>query len=155
MATYKILNRISMTAQGIDIEAKQGPAADAKTKEYEVTVTGTCHKLIGVVAADSEAVVFDDSVDVPATWDKLFFWASGNVQLQLLCAVSDVVVQVTAYEPFTMSLGELLAASGTTLGGTTATGTLTADATLTDIKKIVVRNTAGADNVNWVAVIVD
>lgn len=150
MSTINTVNTITMDSQGITIAAKQGAASASAATALSTTVTGTVHKLIGTVGNAAAVTMYDAVTDVPATWDKLFFWCDQNVHLQLVDNASTgthVTIAVNALDPFTMSDGDLLAAASETL-------ITNATTTLLSITQIVIGNSSG-NTANFVLILVD
>jgi hypothetical protein len=147
LATLKITNAISLTSQGVLTEGKQGTAANPATTPYELTVTGTVHKRIGTAADEAETLIYDSTVDFPATWDYLFFWCDQSVQLNLVTSATGFTVEVTQYQPFVLSSQKILGQADAT--------NLAAQATTTVIDEITMGNYDADATCNYVLILVD
>lgn len=149
MATLEIVNNFSLAAQGVTAAGKQGSADDNFADAFEVTVSGTYHKLVGSLATAAVAVVYDDDDDFPADWDYLYYWADQVSYVQLVGSGSNVVFKVAAKQPFVLpGYDSLLAAANTTAitGGS--------EPTLTDIDQVVVGNYSG-NTMNYLFCVID
>ena len=76
MATLSITNNFSLDSQGVVDTGKQGASTSAFTDPFDITVTGTIHRVKGVLATASVVTVYDDDNDVPADWDYLWYVAN-------------------------------------------------------------------------------
>src|SRR5262245_13014743 len=102
MATLSIINSFELDSLGLIDFGKQGLAASAITDEYDISVTGTIHRVKGVLATATVVTVYDDDNDVPIDWDYLFFWCDVTMYLQLIGSAGNVTHKVAAYQPFVL-----------------------------------------------------
>ncbi len=135
-ATLNITNFFSMVSQGREISGKQGAATDDPKSPLPLTVDGLSNLQIGTLATATVATLFD-SDDFPATFVYLFFWSDQDCYIQLIGSGSNVIIPITAEVPFTLAIGQLLAAANTSkiTGGS--------EPTLTNIASVVIGNYSG------------
>jgi hypothetical protein len=149
MATLSIVNNFSLDSQGRTRTGKQGDDEAAFDTAMDVTVSGTCHEVIGSLATASIVTVYDDDNDVPADWDYLYFWSDQDCYIQIIGSGTNVIFKVEANVPFVLpGFDTMLAAADTTAitGGT--------EPTLTDIDSIVIGNYSG-NTMNFQFVVID
>lgn len=149
MATLSITNNLELTSQGVTTDAKQGLAASPLAEPFDITVSGTVHKVIGSLPTATVRIVYDDDDDAPADWDYLYFWADQICSIQIVGSGSNVIHRVAAYQPFVLpGYGTMLAAANTTImdGGT--------EPTLTDIDTVAIGNYSG-NTMNYVFLVID
>ena len=149
MATLSIVSNFSLDSQGRIKTGKQGAIADDPTTPFDITVTGTCHYVEGVLATAAVVTAYDDDDDVPADWDYLYFWADQIVYIQIIGPTMNVVFKVQAQVPFWLpGFDSMVAAANATAiaGG--------AEPTMSDIDSIVVGNYSGT-SANWLLAIID
>jgi hypothetical protein len=116
MATLNIINNFDMTAQGVTVSGKQGAVADSSADPLAVTVSGLDKSMTGQLATATVATLFDSSVDLPATFAYLFFWADQITYLQIVGSGSNVIHKVAATQPFVLpGYNKILAAASTSL----------------------------------------
>lgn len=149
MATLTINNNYELVAQGLTSSGKQGLAASTLETPYDITVTGTEHKVIGSLATATVRTVYDDDDDAPADFDYLYFWADQICYIQIIGSGSNVIIKLAACQPFVLpGYNLILAAANTTIitGGSEPTGT--------DIDSIVIGNYSG-NTMNFVFAVID
>lgn len=125
-ATLEIINNFTLTSNGVESVGKQGAAADAITDAYSaatsptsLTISGTDKRMKGSLATATVNLLYDSSVDFPATFDYLFLWADQTCYIQIVGSSTNAVFKIGACLPFTLSgYGSILAAAN----GTAITG---------------------------------
>lgn len=149
MATLSITNNLELSSQGITTDAKQGLTTSTLAEPYDITVTGTVHKVIGSLATAAVTTVYDDDNDTPADWDYLYFWADQICYIQIIGSGSNAIFKIAPYQPFVLpGYDVILAAADTTAitGGAEPSGT--------DIDSIVIGNYSG-NTMNYVFAVID
>ena len=149
MSTLSIVSNFSLDSQGRLKTGKQGAIADADTDPFDVTVTGTCHYVEGVLATAAVATAYDDDDDVPTDWDYLYFWGDQILYIQIIGPTMHVVFKVAATVPFWLpGYDSLVAAANATAitGGT--------EPTMSDIDSIVIGNYSGT-SANYLLALID
>ena len=137
MANVNTTVIIEVSGHGTFTLGKHGAAADSIHTPHVTSVTGSLHERRGSVIASSSALLYEaassDSGDLPATWNKLFFWCDVACHLQLieLGTPTNVIFNIDANDPFILSGGALLAAASNSVITNTTT-------TLVAIDKIVI-----------------
>ena len=124
--TLKILNSFTLDSNGIETIGKQGAIADALTDKYSLatsptslTISGTSKYMKGSLATATVNLLYDSSVDFPATFDYGFLWADQDSYIQVIGSSTNAVYKVGAQVPFVIpGYGKILAAAN----GTAITG---------------------------------
>lgn len=138
-ATLSIVNNFDLSAQGLDITGKQGAATAAFATAYDITVTGTCHRVIDAIPTATVRTAYDASTDFPATFAYVHYWADQITYVQIVSSATNATFKIAAYQPFVLpGYGTILAAANTTLitGGS--------EPTLAAVAKIAVGNYSGS-----------
>lgn len=120
-----ILDNFELTdVDGGTIAGKQGEAGDSASTPFEWSlsgspfsaspaVAGAVKPLIGTLATATILKVYDSSIDVPATWDFLWFKSDQDCYIQLITAATEVRIKVSAGVPFKLSKQSIIASAGT------------------------------------------
>ncbi len=148
-ATLSVVNYFELVTQGLTFSGKQGLPASLPSDVFDITVTGTCHPIMGTLATAGAVTVYDDDDDVPTGFDYLFFWSDQICYLQLITASGSVVHRVAAYTPFVLpGYGTVLANTSTTpiAGG--------AEPATVDIDSVVIGNYSGT-SMNYFFAVID
>ena len=118
---------------------KQGAAINHKLAPLLVTVDGTAHEFAGAVATAAAVTIYDATLHTPTSWDVGLFWCDQTVHLQLIdvnSTGSNVVLNITATQPFRIPSTLVAAANETAItNGTT---------TLRQVDKIILGNSSGS-----------
>lgn len=149
MATLSILNNFSLDSLGAVDEGKQGLAADGFAETYDISVTGTIHRVKGTLTTATVVTIYDDDDDVPADWDYLFYWADQTSYIQIIGSATNAIFKLAAYQPFVLpGFDSILAAGNTTIitGGS--------EPSVTDIDSIVLGNYSGT-TMNFLFAVID
>lgn len=147
MGTLNVINNFELTSQGRTVEGKQGEAAGEFDEAFAIDVAGTLHEMIGTLADDAVATVFDDDDDHPADFDYLYYWADQDSYIQIIGPSMQVTFKVLAKTPFVLSFDQIHAsASATAITGA-------AEPTMSDIDSVVIGNYSGnAMNYHFAAI---
>lgn len=149
MATLSIVNSFSLNSFGLVEEGKQGLAASGIADEYDITVTGTVHRLKGQLATATVVTLYDDDNDVPVDWDYGFIWTTGTAYVQVVGSATNFTIKIAAYQPFVIpGFDSILAAADTTIitGGS--------EPSVTDIDSVVLGNYSGS-TIDFLAAFID
>ncbi len=124
MSTLTIINNFLLDSDGVETIGKQGVTTDAITDGYSLatsglTITGTSKLLKGQLATATVNLLYDASVDFPATFDYLFLWTDQTCYIQVIGSATNATLKIAAQVPYTLSgFGSILAAAnGTPISG--------------------------------------
>ena len=114
MANVNTTVIIEVSGHGTYTLGKHGAAANSiHTPLITATATATgLHEKKGSLAGATAALIYDATVDLPATFIKLFFWADQDYQIQLLTTDNEVTHSGAALDPFILSEGGALTSVG-------------------------------------------
>lgn len=122
MSTLNIKNSFSITVNGKTIEGWHGTAsANDADDVFAITVDGKVLNIPNQLATGAGVTLYDDDVNVPASWDYMFLNSDQDLDLQIIAATLNVTINVKAGVPFVLGYKSILAAIVTTLqtGGAT------------------------------------
>lgn len=148
-ATLSIKNTFEIELQGSTISGKHGLAASGADDALDITVSGTCHHVVGSLATAAIVTVYDDDDDVPADWDYLYFWADQDCYIQIIGPTMHVVFKIEAYQPFVLPGFDSLTAAA---NATPITGG--SEPAPSDIDSVVIGNYSG-NTMNYLFAVID
>ena len=149
MATISIVNSFSLNSFGVTDEGKQGLTTSGISDEYDITVTGTIHRMKGQLATATVVTLFDDDASVITDFDYAFIWTTGIAYIQVIGSATNFIVKIAAYQPFVLpGFDSILAAANTTIISGSS------EPSVTDCDSVLLGNYSGA-TIDFLAAFID
>lgn len=127
-ASIEVIDNFSVTIDGVTYTGKQGNTTDAPTDSYGVTITGDSDVVPFTLATATVRLLYDASVDFPATFSYFFFWGDQDCYIQVIGSATNFSVKWLAKVPFKLTYGSMLGVASTSVitgGGAPSTTTVT------------------------------
>lgn len=144
MATLSIISNFEIAVRGKTTSAWQGTSEDAlQTTAFDVTVDGNVHGGPFTLETATARTVWDDDDDAPTDFDFLYYVASVNTFIQIICSATSFTIPVLAGVPFILA-PKTDSLTAKALGAATTTAMSGSSPSVTEIDSVVIQNNSGS-----------